>query len=114
MDVKDGFDQPHDGISGNDIAFGVTKLDVLPLYESIPEEFKRGTGDARKWTEIFTQWFFNGLPQNTKFKVKDGIDERKAMAHIVSVMRSFRPKHEHKTAAVAWLLSRWFDDVVTE
>jgi hypothetical protein len=36
------------------------------------------------------------------------VDTNKALAHIQCIMMSFEPKHEHKTAGVAFLLDEWF------
>jgi hypothetical protein len=46
-----------------------------------------------------------------EIKPKEGVDVDKALRHIQAIMRSYQPKHEHKEAAVAYLLSQWFDDV---
>ena len=45
------------------------------------------------------------------FKAKDGVDNKKAMAAISAILRSFDPKHEHKEAGVAYLFSEWFEEV---
>ena len=92
------------------MAFGAP-LDMdllLPKYEEIPDEFKMMNN---KWVNLFSQWFFNGLPKGTQFIQKPGIDQVKALRHIRTIMASYAPKHEHKTAGVAYLLSCWFDDV---
>jgi len=41
----------------------------------------------------------------------DGIDQNKALRHIKAILGSFEPKHEHKEAAAAYLLSLWFKSV---
>ena len=83
---------------------------LLPPYEKIPEEFK---SKSNKWVKLFEQWFFNGLPKGTQFIQKPGIDQVKALRHVKTIMASYAPRHEHKTAGVAYLLSRWFEDVKT-
>lgn len=82
---------------------------LLPDKEVIPNEFWNGN---TKWNKIICQWFYDGLPQKTKFIPKEGIDYRTALRHIGSILRSFEPKHEHKEAGCAYLLSLWFDDIV--
>ena len=88
--------------------FGVGIGDYMPDYIKIPDEFKRGN---TKQNEIVTQWFFKGLPNETKFKPKNGIDAGKALRHITTIMRSFEIKHEVKEASCAYLLSQWFDKI---
>lgn len=83
---------------------------LLPPYEKIPEEFK---SQPNKWVKLFEQWFSNGLPKGTQFIQKPGIDQVKALRHVKTIMASYAPKHEHKTAGVAYLLSCWFEDVKT-
>lgn len=92
------------------MAFGAPmEMDsLLPKYDQIPEEFK---SHSNKWVKLFDQWFFNGLPKETKFIRKPGIDQTKALRHIRTIIASYAPKHEHKTAGVAYLLSCWFEDV---
>lgn len=80
---------------------------MMPPKDSIPPEFYRHT----KWNDLFSRWFFTGLPKETEFVAKPGIDKAKALRHIRTIMGSFEPKHEDKEAAVAYLLSLWFDDV---
>jgi len=40
---------------------------------------------------------------------KDGVDVKKAMRALKAALGSFEPKHEHKMAAVGYMLSQWFD-----
>lgn len=82
---------------------------LMPKYKDIPDEFKN---HSNKWVQLVSTWFFHGLDQNTDFNVKQGIDPKDALKHIMCIMRSFRPKHEEKEAACAYLLSLWFDSVI--
>ncbi len=89
------------------VAFGApgTVFDLMPRWESIPEAFQRGW---TPWNDLASQWFCNGLrgwPRNPK----PGIDHRAALAHLSTILASFEPKHEHKIAAVAYLLSLWYE-----
>jgi len=91
-----------------DMAFGggpgaMAKL--LPPYSTVPAEFKN---DRSPYCRLVSEWFFRGL-EKKKLKVKDGIDESAAWRHMKTIMGSFEPKHEHKTAGVAYLMSQWFD-----
>ena len=94
------FDKPQDVTKISSIG-GVDKL--MPPYGSIPAEFK-STGNA--WSRWQADWFYSGLKEIPT--AKDGINAKKAMAHLAAIQRSWEPKHEHKAAAVAYLASLWF------
>lgn len=92
-----------------DIAFGARALDWMPPYEEIPEEFK-GFGH-NEWCKIARRWFYEGLSKDTKVYPKDGVDLQKAFRVLQATQGSFAPKHEHKEAAVAYMMSEWFDKI---
>lgn len=89
------------------VALPTNVSDLMPPYDAIPDEFRgwRGT----KWNDLFSDWFYTGLTE-LDLKPKPGIDKEQALRHIKTVMGSWEPKHEHKEAAVAYLLSLWFED----
>lgn len=91
-----------------EIVFGGTKH--MPKHEDIPEEFK-DFNRLTKWNAIVERWFFRGLPPDTELIPKEGVDPKKALRAIGAILGSFEPKHEHKVAACAYLLSEWFHDV---
>ena len=95
-------------VTGLDITFGNIKH--LPKWEDIPEIYKRGNNF---WNNLTSQWFFCGLKQEdlATFKPRDGVDNKKAMMALSTILSSFEPKHEHKEAGVAYLLSEWFEEV---
>jgi hypothetical protein len=83
---------------------------LLPPNDVIPEEFHRNWfngGDV--WTKTVNRWFGEGLSDWQSFKPKDGIEANLAWRHLKACMGSYEPKHEHKVAGVAWLMSRWFE-----
>lgn len=96
-------------VSGVDLAFGGDMKKLLPKWDDIPEEYRNMNG-ITKWNKMVSDWFFCGI-KDLKLKPKDGIDTHKAMSHIRAIMSSWEPKHEHKEAGCAYLLSQWFDDV---
>ena len=61
--------------------------------------------------KVVDQWFFYGLPDETTFDTRDGVDIKRALRHISACMRSFQPKHEHKVAGVAYLLDLFFEKI---
>jgi hypothetical protein len=96
-------------ISDLDVAFGTVK--GLPAYASIPDEFTRRGGT--KWNDLVSDWFFGGL-KSLRLAPNEGVDKDKAMKHIRALLASFEPKHEHKEAGVAYLMSQYFADAVWE
>lgn len=93
-------------IDGVTAAFPTHVSHLMPKMSEIPEEFHRG---RTVWNRLVSQWFFCGV-KNLQLTPKDGIDKAAALRHVQTVMRSFEPKHEHKEAACAYLLSQWFTD----
>lgn len=91
-----------------DMAFGC--LAHLPPIDEIPDEFKNMNNET-KWNKIVSRWFFAGLPPDTEVFPKDGVDPSKALRAVGAILRSFAPKHEHKEAGCAFLLSEWFEDI---
>jgi hypothetical protein len=91
------------------MAFPASVRHLMPAYEEIPDEF-RNLNSRSKWARMFSDWFYAGL-KDIKTTPKPGIDSEKALRHVGTIMGSFEPKHEHKEAACAYLLSLWFDDV---
>lgn len=79
----------------------------MPKYADIPREFK---SRGNKWSDFQAAWFFSGI-SNLKLTPKEGIDGKVAMRHLAAIQGSWEPKHEHKSAAVAYLASLWFDDI---
>lgn len=45
---------------------------------------------------------------------RDGIDGETAWRHIVCIMGSYEPKHEHKITALNVLLESWFHEAIWE
>lgn len=90
-------------ISLEDAVFGGKAMTILPPYNAIPDEFKRGNNPWVKWSG---DWFFKGLDRSPV--AKEGIDLSLAMRNLSAVQRSFEPKHEHKESGVAYLASLWF------
>jgi len=95
-----------------DIAFG--NIDHMPNYADIPAEFKRY---SNPYVRAVSGWFFGGAKRSgdeliidgVTFRAKSGVDATKALKAIRAVLVSFAPKHEHKEAACAYMLSEWFD-----
>jgi hypothetical protein len=93
-------------VSDIELAFGGDMEKLLPAWDDIPSEFKKG---ETKWNQLFNSIFFRGEAPGTISPV-EGIDPMKAGRHIRAIMSSFQPKHEHKEAGCAYLMSLWFQD----
>jgi hypothetical protein len=94
-------------VTETEMIFGSNALNLIPKFSEIPVEFVNGN---TKWNKIFNDWFFNGL-RNVGFIPKENINLKIALRHIKTIMGSYEPQHEHKEAAVAYLLSEFFDDI---
>ena len=81
---------------------------LLPLREEIPEEFQDWNNP---WCRLVSQWFFRGLEE---IRFREGIDYTKAVHHLKACIGSFEPKHEHKQAGTAYLMSLWCDPTMIE
>ncbi len=108
MNLQKKFNAPIP-VKDTEMAFGGNMAVLLPSYSELPEEFR---STSNKWCKIQQRWFFSGLPKDTDFLVKEGVDMNLAFRHIKAIHASWEPKHEHKEAGVAYLLSLWFDDII--
>lgn len=100
-------------LTGADVVFGNVKH--MPKMADIPEIFHRRNGT--QFNDAVSMWFFKGGKRDGRsitigsktFTAKEGVDATKALSAIKAVLGSFEPKHEHKMAACAYMLSEWFD-----
>lgn len=90
------------------LAFPADVSHLMPKWQDIPEDF-RTPNSRTEWNRLVNAWFFRGLKSIT-VKPRPAVDVNKAMRHLMAIMHSFEPKHEHKEAAVAYLMSLWFED----
>lgn len=95
-------------VTDAEVVFGGRMEELMPPFETIPKKFQCC---QTKWNQIVSRWFFEGLPNSTEFTPQKGIDVEKAVRHLRAILRSFEPKHEHKEAGCAYLMSLWFDKI---
>jgi hypothetical protein len=88
--------------------FGGDIEKLMPAMADIPDEFYRSSNE---WVKIQSHWFYKGLPGTTVVKPKEGINTKEAFDHLSAIQSSFEPKHEHKMAGIAYLMSLWFDEI---
>lgn len=91
-------------ISDVDFAFPARALEWMPALDEIPVEFREG---LTLWNKAADRIFYGSM-EGIELEPKEGIDPYKAGRHIMAIMRSYAPKHEHKIAACAYLMSRFF------
>lgn len=91
-------------------AFPASIQHLMPAPEDIPEDF-RHSGDTA-WNDLASTMFYKGIPQDSEFHPRPGIDPETAYWHLYCILSSYWPKHEHKEAAVAFLASCWFEKVI--
>lgn len=82
----------------------------LPPLDQIPDEFRRGTGGAAAWHKVANRLFV-GLPIGDVSPDRGtNHDPDLIRRHLGACLGSYEPRHEHKIAGVAWLLSLWFTE----
>jgi hypothetical protein len=101
--------KPHE-VSGLDVAFGGKAMDLMPSEAECVAELDKMPDRGREWRKFQSTWFFSGL-KGAEFTMRDGIDQKSALAHLAAIQGSWEPKHQHKEAGVAYLASRWIKSV---
>jgi hypothetical protein len=91
---------------------------MKPIETSRPEQvfggdMNKNQNRPTKWNKVQSEWFYNGLPEGTQLVAVEGVDAAQAIGHLKAIQCSFEPKHEHKSAGVAYLMSLWFSDIIT-
>ena len=95
-------------ITDVELAFPAGAMRWMPPEDEIPEKFK---DHHDPWHRIALGWMFNGLPENVEFYPKKGVDAAKAFRVLQATLGSYMPRHEHKMAAVAYMMSCWFTEI---
>ncbi|KPV60736.1 hypothetical protein QJ48_04215 [Paenibacillus sp. A3] len=96
-------------VSDVQLAFGGDMKKLLPPMSDIPREFQDG---HTKWNDLVGKWFLRGL-NKLNVTPRAGVDGKKALRHIKAILGSWEPKHEHKEAGCAYLMSLFFEDEFT-
>lgn len=92
-------------------AFPAKVEHLMPDNKKYPEyqKYLDNWRDDTWGFKLFNDWFYPPGITDLKLWPKEGINPEEAIRHIQTIMRSFEPKHEHKTAACAFLFELWFD-----
>jgi len=99
-----------------------SKVENLPKITDVDVAFggghrymiKRSQIPDHKWNKLFGDWFY-GVEDNKVLDVdpKENLTEEESQKYYLftsSVISSFSPKHQHKEAFVAYMLSLWLSD----
>lgn len=95
-------------VDDTDMVFGGRVRPLMPKMEDIPEQYKKRGGP---YDDLVTAWFYGGLKQIIPKRRDGGLSTDVMLRHIRTILVSFQPKHEHKTAAIRFLLDTWFESV---
>ncbi|HBP1602242.1 TPA: hypothetical protein L5U90_003345 [Pseudomonas aeruginosa] len=82
-----------------ELAFGTMRL--LPQWEDIPEDFKRGN----IYTELASAIFYGTPIPASTIELNEGIEAEALNQCVRAHLQSFGPKHEHKMAGVGYMIA---------
>ena len=86
-----------------EVAFGTTRF--LPALEAIPQDFLRGTGEAMAYLELVNALFYGLQLPGGAIEIRKDLSAEGLRDCIMAQLRSWEPRHEHKMAGVAYMLS---------
>lgn len=89
------------------VAFPADALDYMPEYESCATWNGRGGWE----NQLQRDWMFVGIADIQlipKRRYWGQAEINRAFKHLGAIQGSYASKHEHKEAAVAFLLNQWF------
>ncbi|MBA1280462.1 MULTISPECIES: hypothetical protein [Pseudomonadaceae] len=82
-----------------ELAFGTMRL--LPQWEDIPEEFKRGN----IYTELASAIFYGTPMPPCDIELNEGVEANALNKCVRAHLQSWGPKHEHKIAGVGFMIA---------
>lgn len=112
-------DPPYQPVETPDVlrAFPAQVGHLMPNPHEIPDGYwlsHLGTPEEKQWVAIADKWFMYGLSDGVEVHMKEGFDGETCWWHLSTIMRSFQPKHEHKIASIAFLMSVWMVAIVDD
>lgn len=87
-------------ISDAEMAFSTERL--LPPWEDIPEEFRRGN----LYTKLAEAIFYGRALPDCEIEMKEGFEPQELNRAVRAHLQSFGPKHEHKIAGVGFMIAQ--------
>lgn len=85
-------------------AFGTTRL--LPSFDELPLVFQQGTGEAAVYHQLVDALFYGRPLPDGDIEMHAGVTAEMLRNCTIAHLRSFEPKHEHKIAGVAYMVSQ--------
>lgn len=82
-----------------ELAFSTERL--LPAWEDIPEDFKRGN----IYTELASAIFYGTAMPTSTIDLNEGIEGEALNKCVRAHLQSWGPKHEHKIAGVGYMIA---------
>lgn len=97
-------------VSDLDLAFPAAP--PLPAVQDIPDEFKRNPRNlfVRMADHLFSHGDVATFKDGQHLTLVEGLDPVKVQRAVLCCLRSYAPKHQHKIAGVAFMLSNWFTE----
>lgn len=88
-------------ITDPELAFATTRL--LPAWDDIPEEFKKQSGNI--YCQLAHKLFFGDPLPDMEIDIAEGFKPEDLNKCVRAHLASFEPKHQHKIAGVAYMIS---------
>lgn len=81
------------------------------LVAECPEEFMRHW-TTNKWCDLASTIFFKGINvSNWKYKIQGLEEQHTQFEKLISLLRGWGLKHEHKMAVAGWMLSEMLVEI---
>lgn len=93
---------PSDLSSITDVELAFSTERLLPVWNDIPEEFKRGN----LYTKLASAIFYGSELPECEIEMKEGFDPSALNRAVRAHLKSFGPKHEHKIAGVGFMVAQ--------
>ena len=93
---------PNDMASITDAELAFSTQRLLPAWEDIPEEFRRGN----LYTKVAESIFYGSPPPPCSIELKEGFDSSALNRAVRAHLQSWGPKHEHKIAGVGYMIAQ--------
>lgn len=90
-------------ITDVELAFGTDRL--LPPASAIPEDFLFGIGEAQAYVELVSAIFYGQQLPACEIELAEGVAPEVLNKCVRAHLESWQPKHEHKMAGVAYMVS---------
>ncbi len=92
-------------LSATEVALPLEISHLLPPYEQIPDDFKRGATWANR---VFTKLYYAGASM-IPLCARPGVDKPRAVRHIRALMGACELERLRKESTVAFLIHQWFE-----